>query len=47
MAVHHTHGLGLVALTKQLRYWTTLNKPQPFDLDRLAQFRKEYRAPEA
>lgn len=29
-SVQHTHGLGLVALLKQWKYWRSLNKPQPF-----------------
>lgn len=44
MSVHHTHGLGFVDSLRQLRYWTTLGKPQAFSQQRLAKFRKEDRA---
>lgn len=41
MSVHHTHGLGLVDSLRQVRYWTTLGKPQAFSQQRLAKFRKQ------
>jgi len=29
-SVYHSHGLGLINLIKQLKYWSSLDKPQPF-----------------
>lgn len=45
MSVHHTHGTGFINSVRQVLYWRSLGKPQAFDRDRLAQFRKEYRDP--
>ncbi len=41
MSAHHSHGLGLIESIQQYHYWTTLNKPQEFNLTKLSRFRKE------
>lgn len=40
-AVRHTHGLGLLRILKQIRYYKGLLKPQKFDRKKL-DYRKEY-----
>lgn len=39
MSVYHTHGLNAFQSLMQVRYWRSLNRPHPFDSQKLKEFR--------
>ena len=40
-SVRHSHGVGWKGMLRQMRYWTSLLKPQRFDRQRLLAFRPD------
>ncbi len=43
LSVYRSHGVGPIAGLRQLLYWQTTARPQPFDLARLQKFRRDLR----